>query len=180
MTACASKVDSVLSDSVGPHALQPTRHLCPWDSPGKNTGVSCHFLPQDIFPTQGPKLCFLHWQVNFPLLTHLGSPQNYMPEAQLGIKSRFLPLGSWTLEKSGIRLDACICAWEHSGASKQVYFSPRKTLKEICFIPQGVYLSPGKRPAINIQQGQTSQKSSFKIRLPFPGRLDGLRLFCLQ
>ena len=29
------------------------RLLCPWDSPGKNTGVSCHFLLQRIFPTQG-------------------------------------------------------------------------------------------------------------------------------
>ena len=27
--------------------------LCPWDSPGKNTGVGCHFLLQGIFPTQG-------------------------------------------------------------------------------------------------------------------------------
>ena len=33
-----------MSDSVGPHRLQPTRLLCPWDSPGKNTGVGCHFL----------------------------------------------------------------------------------------------------------------------------------------
>ena len=29
-----------------PHRLQPTRLLCPWDSPGKNTGVGCHFLLQ--------------------------------------------------------------------------------------------------------------------------------------
>ena len=29
------------------------RLLCPWDSPGKNTGVSCHFLLQGLFPTQG-------------------------------------------------------------------------------------------------------------------------------
>ena len=29
-----------------PHRRQPTRLLCPWDSPGKNTGVSCHFLLQ--------------------------------------------------------------------------------------------------------------------------------------
>ena len=36
-----------------PHRLQPTRLLCPWDSPGKNAGVGCHFLPQGIFPTQG-------------------------------------------------------------------------------------------------------------------------------
>ena len=37
---------SVVSDSVQPHRRQPTRHPCPWDSPGKNTGVGCHFLLQ--------------------------------------------------------------------------------------------------------------------------------------
>ena len=39
-------VASVVSDSVRPHGLQPTRLLRPWDSPGKNTGVGCHFLLQ--------------------------------------------------------------------------------------------------------------------------------------
>ena len=38
------KVASVVSNSVRPHGLQPTRLLRPWDSPGKNTGMSCHFL----------------------------------------------------------------------------------------------------------------------------------------
>ena len=33
-------------DSVQPHRWQPTRLTCPWDSPGKNTGVGCHFLLQ--------------------------------------------------------------------------------------------------------------------------------------
>ena len=33
-----------MSDSVQPQRRQPTRLLHPWDSPGKNTGVSCHFL----------------------------------------------------------------------------------------------------------------------------------------
>ena len=33
-----------MSDSVRPHRRQPTRLPCPWDSPGKNTGVGCHFL----------------------------------------------------------------------------------------------------------------------------------------
>ena len=37
---------SVISYSVRPHRQQPTRLLCPWDSPGKNTGVGCHFLLQ--------------------------------------------------------------------------------------------------------------------------------------
>ena len=35
---------SVMSDALGPSVLQPTRLPCPWDSPGKNTGVGCHFL----------------------------------------------------------------------------------------------------------------------------------------
>ena len=37
-------VGSVVSDSVQPHRWQPTRLLCPWGSPGKHTGVGCHFL----------------------------------------------------------------------------------------------------------------------------------------
>ena len=68
---------SVMSDSVWPHGLQPSRLLCPWDSPGKNTGVGCHFLLQEIFPAQGenPHLfCLLHWQTNSLPLCHLGNP----------------------------------------------------------------------------------------------------------
>ena len=37
-----------MSDSVRPHRRQPTRLPRPWDSPGKNTGVGCHFLLQCI------------------------------------------------------------------------------------------------------------------------------------
>ena len=43
---CYCYVTSVMSDSVRPHRWQPTRLPCPWDSPGKNTGVGCHFLFQ--------------------------------------------------------------------------------------------------------------------------------------
>ena len=35
-----------MSNSVQPHRQQPTRLPHPWDSPGKNTGVGCHFLLQ--------------------------------------------------------------------------------------------------------------------------------------
>ena len=35
---------SVVSDSLRPHGLQPTRLLCPWDFPGKSIGVGCHLL----------------------------------------------------------------------------------------------------------------------------------------
>ena len=50
-----------------PHGLQSTRLLCPWNSPGKNTGVGCCALLQGIFPTQGSNsyLSHLHdWQVS--------------------------------------------------------------------------------------------------------------------
>ena len=48
--------------------LWTARLFCPWDSPGKNTGVGYHALLQGIFPTQGlyPRLlCLLHWQAGF-------------------------------------------------------------------------------------------------------------------
>ena len=43
---CCCEVASVVSNSVRPHRWQPTRLRRPWDSPGKNTGVGCHFLLQ--------------------------------------------------------------------------------------------------------------------------------------
>ena len=45
--AAAAAAKSLQScPTVRHHRRQPTRLLCPWDSPGKNTGVGCHFLPQ--------------------------------------------------------------------------------------------------------------------------------------
>ena len=43
---------SVVPVSLWSHGLQPTRLLCPWNSPGKNTGVGSHSLLQGMFPTQ--------------------------------------------------------------------------------------------------------------------------------
>ena len=56
------EVTSVVADSVQPHRWQPTRLPHPWDSPGKNTGVGCHFLLQGILLTQGSNLHLLSWQ----------------------------------------------------------------------------------------------------------------------
>ena len=50
---------SVASNSLLSHGLWPTRFLCPWDSPGKNTGACCHFLLQSIFLIQGSNLNLL-------------------------------------------------------------------------------------------------------------------------
>ena len=51
--------------SCQPCGLWPTSLLCPWDPPGKNTGVGCHALLQGIFLSQGSNsrlFCLLHWQ----------------------------------------------------------------------------------------------------------------------
>ena len=42
--------------------ISPTRLLHPWDSPGKNTEVGCHFLLQGIFPTQGSNPVLLRYR----------------------------------------------------------------------------------------------------------------------
>ena len=66
---------TVTSDSLRPHGLQPPRLLCPWNSPGKNTGVGCHFLLQvgchfllqGLLPSQGSNqylLYLLLWQAD--------------------------------------------------------------------------------------------------------------------
>ena len=55
----------------------PARLLRPWDSPGKNTGVGCHFLLQGIFLTQGSNShlsSLLHQQGIHYHLCYLGSP----------------------------------------------------------------------------------------------------------
>ena len=45
-----------MSNSVRPHGLQPTKLLHPWDSPGKNTGVGCHFLLQRMKVESGSEV----------------------------------------------------------------------------------------------------------------------------
>ena len=62
-----------MSDSLRPRGLAPTKLLRPWGSPGKNTGVGCHFLLQGIFPTQGSNPGLLHWRQTLYRLSHQGS-----------------------------------------------------------------------------------------------------------
>ena len=80
---CAVLSHSIMSDSLRPHGLEPSRLLCPWNFPGKNTGAGCHFLLQRIFFTQGSNLRLLHlphWQAAIlplvlprkPITIHIG------------------------------------------------------------------------------------------------------------
>ena len=65
---------SVVSDSLPLHGLWPTRLLCPWDSPGKSTGVGCRALFQGIFLTQESKPGLQHCRQILYCLSHQGSP----------------------------------------------------------------------------------------------------------
>ena len=55
--------------------LQPVPLLCPWNSPGKSTGVGCYFLLQGIFLTRGLNLGFLHWRQILYQLSHKRNPR---------------------------------------------------------------------------------------------------------
>ena len=61
---CVHPGASAVSDSLRPCGLQPSRLLCPWDPPGKNTGVGCHALLQGTFPIQGMNPGLLHCRWN--------------------------------------------------------------------------------------------------------------------
>ena len=76
-----------MPNSLGPHELQPTRLLCLWDFPGKDTGVGCHFLFQGIFPTQGSNLGLPHCRQIFYQLSYKGSLKLFQKIAEEGTLS---------------------------------------------------------------------------------------------
>ena len=71
MCVCARLLQSYTT-LCSPMDCSPPGSSVRGDSPGKNTGVSCHALLQGVFPTQGSNpslLCLLHWQAgSLPLL----------------------------------------------------------------------------------------------------------------
>ena len=71
---CCCLVPKSCLTLLGTHKLQPSRLLCPWGFPGKNTGVGCHFLLQGIFLTQGSNLGLPHCRQILYCLSHQGNP----------------------------------------------------------------------------------------------------------
>ena len=112
---------SVMSDSLQPHGLQSARLLCPWNSPGKNTGVRSHSLLQ-IFLTQRMNLGFPHCRQILYHLSQQGSP--------FGCES-------WTMKKTECRnirhLPAVVLeiSWESLGQQDQTSQSKRKSTLNI-------------------------------------------------
>ena len=70
----------VVSNSLWPHGLFLAKLICPWYSPGKDTGVGCQSLLQGIFPTQGPNASLSHCRPILYHLSHQGIGPKYLLE----------------------------------------------------------------------------------------------------
>ena len=120
---------SVVSNSLRPHRLRSARLLCPWNSPGKNTGVGCHSLIQGIFPIQGSDPCILHCRqilycgatrealFYFIPCLQISSPTNLLLlsdklSTQLGIQGCSQP-GLMALVKHSFLCSGPSCSLEH-------------------------------------------------------------------
>ena len=68
---------SVTPSCLRPHGPEPCRLLCPWDFPGKNTGVGSHSLLQEIFPAQGSNWMFDALVDGFFTTAPPGKPTRY-------------------------------------------------------------------------------------------------------
>ena len=71
-----------MSEALQPHGLEPTRLLCSWDSPGKNTGMGCHFLLQGSSPTRDRTCVFCTSCIGRQILYHWATREaNYCTAA---------------------------------------------------------------------------------------------------
>ena len=95
-----------MSDSVRPHRWQPTRLPHPWDSPGKNTGVGCHFLLQCMKVKSESEVA-----QSYPTLS---DPMDCSPpgSSTYGIfQARVLEWGAIAFSVGGVYLLAIVWCW---------------------------------------------------------------------
>ena len=94
-----------------PHGL---KLLCPWDFPGKNTGVSCHFLLQGIFPTQGSNLGLL----NCKQILLLSEPPGMLLTSMCACSVASVMYDS--LRLYGLQPTRLFCPWNSLGKNTRV------------------------------------------------------------
>ena len=93
-----------------------TRLLRPWDFPGKNTGGGCHFLLQEIFPTQGLNPGLLHYRQTLYHLSHrevklsLKQPHTPTNSSHPLIHLVILSLTSLKRTHDNLKLETHVCA----------------------------------------------------------------------
>ena len=99
MCMCMCTPTQLCSDSLLPHRQQPASLLCPWDFPGKNAGVGCHFLLQWLFPTnQGLDPSLWHH-------LHLQADSLHQPPGKVKVKSLScvrLSATPWTVARQAL------------------------------------------------------------------------------
>ena len=86
-----------MSNSVWPYRWQPTRLLCPWESPGKNTGVCCHFLLQYDKPRQLIKIQRHHFANKGPSSQSYGFSSSQIQMRELDPKEGWAPK-NWSFQ----------------------------------------------------------------------------------
>ena len=87
---------SVVSNSLRSCGLQPFRLFCPWDSPGKRTGVGRHFHLQGIFPTQRSNPGLPHCRQTLYPLIYQESPKNTGMDCPALLQGIFPTQGSYS------------------------------------------------------------------------------------
>ena len=148
---------------------QPSRLPCPWDFPGKNTGVGCHFLLQGIFPTQGSNPGFPHSRQILYQLSHKGSLCSHYPNIHIqyiytytvkSLSRARLFVTPWTVACTKL-----LCPWGFLGKSTGVGCR---------FLLQGIFPTQRSNPGLPHCR-QTLYRLSHQGRLPEePGRLQSM------
>ena len=86
-----------MSDSLQPYGLEPSRLLCPRDSLGKNSGVGCHFLLQDVHRGLGKALTYTWESSKLCIFRPMRMPRKDLKDPNLSLLSDFESL--WKPER---------------------------------------------------------------------------------
>ena len=126
---CACSVTPSCSTLWDPMYRNPTRLLCPWDFPGKNTRVSCHFLLQGDLPDPGIEPAFPELAGGFLTRNHLGNTNRIFP--LLCVIDHLLELGAVMVTKVCIN---CLVFFESTGSfpGHEVFSSCRIIILKLC------------------------------------------------
>ena len=151
---CVCVSCSVMSDSLRPHGLYPTRLFCAWDSLGKNTGEGCHFL------------LLLAQHKNFGR-----NPKGYI--------SGFLPCRLWEMSQDSSFSNQVQFGWHymHTAEALLAPCSRRPLLtscsNQICLVHQGVLSNTGEIAYLCAQFSSVAQSCSTLCN-PVNCRMPGL------
>ena len=182
---------SAVSNSLWQHGLQPTRLLCSWNSPDKNTGVGCHSLLQGIFPTQGWNLAscvagrsftysFLSeppcwWSVNRSCLLSPVSVQDFCPTGEISSDQKSTPVdftGGPVVESLPVNAGdkawsrKIPCATEHLSSCAT---TPEPKLKEPVLCNKRSLHDPTREGLCTITKTQHRHAKKKKKRISFGG-----------